>query len=502
MSIDRVYQPKLSEPNSHFPSFTPCGGYTNRCSILYLRRWFLVSTNHYFYCRKNIRKSGTKKQRKRGISMFIKRELLPALIFSTISTMVIIPSHANSQALQATDNRQIPQIDACVDTNGDGLGWYQGGRCRTIIAPLTTPAISAVETPAAEEFPMSARHCIDPDGDGWGWDGQQSCQITDAPTNIPPTPVITSQVGSCIDSDGDGWGWDGESSCQITATSTDFRSTPAIMRRVDRSGSSIPGNCDRINSGDYHITELVTDIFLTAGQSNATGNETDYNPARYADDARNSRIIAWTEQNRWEVADPTTQSWHNGRHPSGHGRFHNHPAFQIARGITDNDSCRVVAFIATAASGMPINHWLNDVDNHYSYILHKVTNALNALPGQHKIDMIWWMQGEADDDEIVDRYFFRLTDLISRFRSQSWFNYDGLFVANETRLHTHANEAIRRLATDGDSFSNFSPGADSTSRRFPSILPAGVHFNAQSLRQIGDLVADQYLYDYLPRVNR
>ena len=310
-----------------------------------------------------------------------------------------------------------------------------------------------------------------------------------------PAKQSVSSGSSCIDADGDGWGWDGEKSCKIADTALFDHSLPTTTFRVNSSGSTIPGNCDKINSGNYHLTELVTDVFLSAGQSNATGSQTNYDPG-YSKDRINSRIIVWTENNRWEIADPRTQTWHNGKHPSGHGNYHNHPAFQIARGITDNDNCRVVAFIATAASGMPINYWLDDVDSHYTDILHKVPAALNALPGKFKIDMIWWMQGEADNDQIVDRYYLKLTDLINRFRSQNWFDNNGLFLANETRNHFYANEAIRRLATDFDDYTDYSRGEDSTSLRFPSIQQDGVHFNAHSLRQIGDLVANKYIYEY------
>ena len=107
--------------------------------------------------------------------------------------------------------------------------------------------------------------------------------------------------------------------------------------------------------------------------------------------------------------------------------------------------------------------------------------------------MIWWMQGEADDDQLVERYFYKLSDLINRFRSQNWFGIDGLFLANETRRHHYANEAIRMLATDDDPHTDYSLGEDSIDTRFPSITAAGVHFNATSLRRIGDLVANRYL---------
>jgi hypothetical protein len=421
---------------------------------------------------------------------------------------------------QALSNTLIPPIAAalpatvCIDHDGDGWGWTGTESCKvsstTPTAPVTTPVtVSTIQ-------PKIQSDCLDTNGDGWGWHNGNRCQVSAAqvrtsppsvsqssqttvqqPTTLQSTVQNTTANSFCVDSDGDGWGWDGSKSCRMGASPQPVVQTSFGNTQVNRSGSAVPENCDKINSGNYHITELVTDVFLSAGQSNATGNQTHYNPGHHTDRI-NNRVIVWTERNQWEVANPQTQVWHDGKYPRGH----NHPAFQIARGIADNDSCRVVAFIATAASGMPIDYWLNNEDSHYSSILHKVNSALNALPHQYRVDMIWWMQGEADDDEIIDRYSLKLAELIRRFRSQNWFANNGLFLANETRIHTYANEAIRRLANDSDNFTDFSRGADSASLRFPSILPAGVHFNAQSLRQIGDLVADKYVYDFLPRVNR
>ncbi len=265
---------------------------------------------------------------------------------------------------------------------------------------------------------------------------------------------------------------------------------------------SVPvDHCSKIDSGDYHLTELVTDVFLTAGQSNAAGANTHYEPYNSSKDKVNNRVIVWTERNQWEIADPYSQSWHNGVFPSGKSVVYNHPGFQIGRAIAEQDQCRVVAFISTAAPGMPIDFWRNDTDGHYSYIANKVTNALNALPGKHQVDMIWWMQGEADNDQDVGRYIYKMNDLIGRFRSESWFLHDGYFLANETGWFPYANQAIRSLGHDGNAYTDFSRGEDRVDDPFPSLSSEQqfkTHFNEVSLRKIGDLVAGKYLYDYLP----
>lgn len=366
----------------------------------------------------------------------------------------------------------------CADSDGDGWGW------------------NGVESCKVGGSNSSAGTCFDSDGDGWGWNGSESCRAGNVASNASP-----SESSTCIDPDGDGWGWNGVESCR-TAGGTDNPGNLSISnsRSVAGQHSSTTENCEKLRSGNYHITELVTDVFLTAGQSNATGGNTRYLPDTHRQDRVNNRVLAWTDNNRWEVANPKTQTWHNEIYPSGKGRIHNHPAFQIGRAIAEHDECRVVAFVATAASGMQINHWRSNTDNHYTHISDRVTSAINALPSRHKVDMIWWMQGEADNDQNIGRYFYKLTDLIAKFRGESWFQSNGYFLANETGWFTYANRAIRRLSTDSDQFTDYSDGEDTSSDRFPHIATDSIkaHFNEVALRKIGDRVADKYINEYLP----
>jgi len=263
----------------------------------------------------------------------------------------------------------------------------------------------------------------------------------------------------------------------------------------------VPENCQKLDSGDYRMTDLVTDVFLTAGQSNAAGGETRYEPDRFSQDRVNSRVLVWTQRNTWEVADPRTQTWHNGKYPGGQNYFYNHPAFQIGRAIADRDACRVVAFIPTAAPGAQIDRWLFDQGGQFSNIRNTVNRAINALPARHQVDMIWWMQGESDNDPVVSRYFDQLKNLITKFRNETWFPHDGYFLANETGWSIYANKAIRMLGNDNNEYTDYSRGADSPSDRFPYLASDVVptHFNEIALRKIGDLVANKYLYTYLNR---
>ncbi len=296
---------------------------------------------------------------------------------------------------------------------------------------------------------------------------------------------------TCIDTDplGDGWGWNGSSSCRLEGGAiANETAQPVVL-----------DNCQKLQSGDFHITELVTDVILTAGQSNAAGANTQYDPVNFHEDRVNHRLIVWTEQGKWEVADPANQTWHNGKYPSGRGNSFNHPAFQIGRSIADLDECRVVGLITTAASGKEIDHWRENREGHFTEIGNTVTDAINALPTRHQVDMIWWMQGEADNDPFVDRYYSKLIDLIAMFRGQAWFSTDGYFLANETGWFPHANEAIRLLRTDGDELTDYSRAEHSPADPFPSLTEyeEAVHFNEIALRKIGYIVADKYLYDFL-----
>lgn len=334
-----------------------------------------------------------------------------------------------------------------------------------------------------------------------------SIQAPSHVTSAGATPInISGSPLACSDPDGDGWGWNGTDSCKIGADIFVSSELQVVANGVPRQheGSAVPENCHKLDSGDYHLTELVTDLFVTAGQSNATGDQTRYQPERFQADRVNNRLIVWTANNRWEIANPRSQIWHNGKYPGGH-RVFNHPAFQIGRAIANSDECRVVAFIATAAAGMPIDHWRHNRDNHFTEITDTVTAAINALPVKYQVDMIWWMQGEADNDQIVQRYFNKLQGLIAKFRNESWFAEDGYFLSNETGWFSYANQAIRMLRTDGSKFTDYSAGEDSLYYSFPSRsteIDKKVHFNEVSLRRIGDLVAEKYLGEYQFLKNR
>ncbi len=373
-----------------------------------------------------------------------------------------------SPALAAT----VPVCQTTIsDSDGDGWGWEHNQSCRV-------------------------SHCIDTDGDGWGWDGYRSCLM---PNTGSQSIRESDNVAQCVDTDGDGWGWDGTQTCVLGN---------ARLLEDQRSGVELPGarsadNCAKLHAGGSPMVDLVTDVVLTAGQSNAAGNKTIFDPNHPLDQV-NERILAWTSRQQWEVANPASQVWNANRFPKSPGvAGFNHPAYQIARSIVQQDSCRVVAIVASSASGESISYWLNNVDSHFSSTSKKVDKALAQLPYKSHVDMIWWMQGESDNHPNYVDYSAQINRLIQLYRSEHWFDSSRYFLANETGWFGNANKAIRLLASDADINTNFS--ANPVSLHPDKILHiesegATIHFNETALRIIGDLVRDEYLFDYRARV--
>ncbi len=414
-----------------------------------------------------------------------------AFVLSYISPVSMAPVLANPIPLCVSDasdpdgdgwgfeRGQSCRVQAlCIDTDGDGWGWDGANSC------LMSEFYS--------KFYVTAP-CVDSDGDGWGWDGYRSCRIAEYELAKAAEPTIAES--GCLDFDGDGWGWDGVQSCIVEA-----QSEP----KIEPSPATELSQCSKVNSGDYPMTDLVTDVVLTAGQSNAAGNKTVYDPSHPLD-RRSPRILAWTQKNQWEIADPQTQVWNAGRFPKSPGsNGFNHPAFQIARSIVQQDDCRVVAIIASSASGMAISHWLNDVDDHFTTITNRVSSALAQLPNKSAVDMIWWMQGESDNHPDHQGYFAQLRRLVDLFRAQPWFDASRYFLANETGWFDNANRGIRLLATDSDNNTNYSANPVSLYPNETLHITSEdelVHFNETALRIIGDLVRDEYLYDYRARIS-
>jgi len=138
--------------------------------------------------------------------------------------------------------------------------------------------------------------------------------------------------------------------------------------------------------------------------------------------------------------------------------------------------------------------------------------------------MIWWMQGESDNNPNHNAYFGQLQNLINKFRAQNWYDSSRYFLANETGWFVDANAGIRLAGQDNDANTDFSPSPlkfqssfsnaqlryltgynvaephflrlDITSETAEDGSPANIHYNEIAFRMIGDRVANKYLFEY------
>lgn len=135
------------------------------------------------------------------------------------------------------------------------------------------------------------------------------------------------------------------------------------------------------------------------------------------------------------------------------------------------------------APGAGIQHW--DLDaGFFDLIDTKVSAALDALPGTATVRGILWHQGETDHYD-TDYYRDRLRTLIGNFRARSWLADNAVFVCGET-LNSPVNAALTALNTDGDPSTGCAQASDLNS------IGDGVHFDAQSLRELGARYANKY----------
>lgn len=327
--------------------------------------------------------------------------------------------------------------EECIDTDGDGWGWTGSASCR-------------IEQHVVEEVKPELKQCVDTDGDGWGWNGTESCIVQSKPQ--PTIPIKTT--GLCVDTDNDGWGWNGISSC-------------TIKREIEAETTA-------------HI-DGITDVVVMMGQSNALGNQTLVNLEHdYADE----RILAWTKNDGWQIANLCTQVWRGTWHPWQGGSCGNHPAFQIAKGILAKDDSRKVAIIPAGDAGQPISSWN---ENGSSLILarQRIESALDKLPQINHVNLIAWSQGESDHGN-EHNWYNSLTDLIYRLRQENWVDAASTkFVAQETAWSS-VNDVVHWLDSDNDPLTGAITASDQP-------LKDVAHFTGDALRVIGRRYADKYI---------
>ena len=144
----------------------------------------------------------------------------------------------------------------------------------------------------------------------------------------------------------------------------------------------------------------------------------------------------------------------------------------------------MVGFILVTAPGEPIRYWDQSGD-FFTTINDRVNRALSELPAGVKVRGVLWHQGESDHAS-TDYYSEKLDDLIGNIRAKGWFASDGVFVCGET-LNSPVNERLSALNDDFDLRTGCVSSAGLQS------VGDNVHFNAESLRQLGGRYATKYL---------
>jgi hypothetical protein len=225
----------------------------------------------------------------------------------------------------------------------------------------------------------------------------------------------------------------------------------------------------------------ITDLVVITGQSNALGADTAFDPAQDSPDAR---TFAYTD-NGWQVAD-LHQIWDQGWFPRGDPVTgpSNNLSLHFGKQVTLRDPRRVVGFVLVTAPGQPISHWQPNGE-FFNIIRSKVSRAISELPSKSRVDGMLWHQGESDGED-NPAYGAALYELISAFRSESWFGYNRPFICAETAT-LPVNQQLNRLNTDND------PHTACVAAEGLETRGDDAHFTAAALRTIGQRYADKYV---------
>ncbi len=361
-------------------------------------------------------------------------------------------------------------------------------------ASSSQPIDSVVEDTVVGVQSDMGPECIDtpPVGDGWGWNGTESCRVnttTDTTTTAGDTEGTVaesdstgSQVAECIDTPpvGDGWGWNGSESCRVGGAPNDTVPVVSDTTVIQDSGAQ------PIDTTVYDTSpESITDLVLVTGQSNALGAGTSFDELM---DAPDRRVMAYTNQG-WQVAS-LNQVWDRNWFPRNDPSTppSNNFSLHFGKRISDRTPDRVVGFILITSPGSRISEWGSD-SALFESIRVRVSQAINDIPLKSRLDAILWHQGESDGED-RDEYGAALYDLITRFRSEPWFDDGRPFICGET-ARSPVNNQLNRLNTDADPWTACVEGEGL------AVLPGTDHFNASSLRTIGQRYADEYLRQWL-----
>ena len=276
-------------------------------------------------------------------------------------TLYLIGLAILSVGLSTVATADVPECGpGVVDWDNDGWGWENNRSC-------TMPG------------PTGGGDCVDNDGDGWGWDGSQSCRV--------------GGTTDCIDNDGDGWGWDGSQSCRVGGTN---------------------------NPGTFDAT-TITKVFVSAGQSNSVGANSDYDSDLDAPDS-SVKVYVWLhDKSTWQKADlsNTNQKWL----PESKPGLQSNGLYHIAKEYASFHMNEVIGIIPTGKNERGIDYWVAANGNPKGPLTDINTRVQTALgkTSRNSVELVWWMQGENDANN-TDAYRKRFKGLAKYLADRSWFN--------------------------------------------------------------------------------
>ena len=271
-------------------------------------------------------------------------------------------------------------------------------------------------------------NCPDSDGDGYGWDGSATCFPfgLDPQTNQPapqpnPQPTTPTNPGAvCIDSDGDGYGWDGSATCFPDGNPPGNTGNPGTTPVNNPTGGN---SCPNVDSDAVRAS--LTKVFVSAGQSNAVGGNSDFDPS--VDSANCSlRLYVWDDDARqWQLANlgDSNQQWINNSNRGEQGTkagSNSNGLYHIGKHYANLFPNQVIGLIPTGTPGMPINYWLQNSFQIVNDIDAKVTRAIGS---SRAVDMIWWMQGESDGNN-DQNYQTSFDSLMQNIASRNWASFN------------------------------------------------------------------------------
>ena len=241
----------------------------------------------------------------------------------------------------------------------------------------------------------------------------------------------------------------------------------------------------------------VKDYYMAcAGQSNMEGQ------AAIATDspAPDSKVRVWNRiGNTWGEANLGFFPFNtlgNGR-----GNICYYMAHAVQKRLGDGAR---VNMVIDAQGGRPIDDWLLSGAatrwNGPTGIDTQLTNVLANDPNFAKLDAWFWMQGESDNNQTEAYYQLALQELIDQIEAAAWGGDNIAFVAGEL-LRGAISNFDQRNDVLGTMTLNSQPNFLKVKHR-PWIASAssegltdldGVHYDADSLLELGQRMADVYL---------